>query len=428
MSWADALHLALRSSSRHPARTVLTMLGVALASGLLVALAALTSAVDTRVLDRFGQGGPLSMIRVVAASPQLDQLESDSAQTAGARDLAAVDLRTMRRIPMVTAAVPILAVPVFSVTPGGQGATTGMIGTDLAAAQYLPVNLIRGRLPTPGSISEATVTPDYLARLNIPVSKARSVLGSQILFESFQFQTDSSAPPLGRWFKMKVVGVVSQSLATGQFIVPVQAAQAVRAWQLAGSPNRNHPLPTSPYSGAIVVTATLDDLHGVREEITLLGFATSAPEHMISSIQKYLGIINLVLGAIGGLSLVIALLSVGNALLAAIHERRREIGVLKAIGARDSDVLRCFLIEAFGIGLVGGLAGALGGILISEMVGLVVNHYLANEGLKSIDLVGVPVGIAVLGWIASAVLAVAAGAIPSLRAAHLPARAAVVEG
>jgi ABC-type antimicrobial peptide transport system permease subunit len=165
----------------------------------------------------------------------------------------------------------------------------------------------------------------------------------------------------------------------------------------------------------------------VRAEIAVLGFATSAPEHLVASVQQYLGIVDIVLGSIGSVALTVALLSVANALLAALHERRREIGVVKAIGGRDRDVLRWFLVEALGMGLAGGAAGAVAGVVIAELVGLAVNRYLVAHGLGSLDLIGVPVLIPLLGWLGTGMLAVVAGSLPSLHAARVPAREAVVE-
>ena len=177
----------------------------------------------------------------------------------------------------------------------------------------------------------------------------------------------------------------------------------------------------------MVVATSLNAVHTVRAELYGMGYATSAPEHLVSSVEEYLGVVNVVLGSIGSVALGVALLSIANALLAAIHERRRDIGVLKAIGGRDRDVLRWFLVEALAIGLAGGAAGGVAGVAIAELVGVAVNQYLVAHALGSLDLVGVPVVIPLLGWVGTGVLAVAAGALPSLRAAHLPAREAVVE-
>ena len=159
-------------------------------------------------------------------------------------------------------------------------------------------------------------------------------------------------------------------------------------------------------------------------DITHLGYSTSAPENLVASVHRYLRVVEIVLGAIGAIALVIASLGIANALLAAVRERRREIGVLKAIGARDRDVQRVFLFEAGVLGLVGGTTGTAAGYAAALGVSGVVNSYLTAQGLVGVRL-GLPVAVLVSAVIGSTLLALAAGALPARRAAHLPAREAM---
>ena len=100
------------------------------------------------------------------------------------------------------------------------------------------------------------------------------------------------------------------------------------------------------------------------------------------SVEKYLHVIEFILTAIGIVALAIAALGIANALLAAVRERRREIGVMKAIGARDKDVMRTFLIEAGFLGLLGGIAGTVIGVVIFIVIGDIANSYLTSQGLR----------------------------------------------
>ena len=180
-------------------------------------------------------------------------------------------------------------------------------------------------------------------------------------------------------------------------------------------------IPTSPYSGLYVIANDIERVNKVRADITELGYSTSAPENLVASVQRYLRVVEIVLGAI---ALVIASLGIANALLAAVRERRREIGVLKAIGARDRDVQRVFLFEAGVLGLVGGTVGTAGGFAAALAVSAVVNSYLTAQGLAGVRL-GLPVGVLTGAVVGSTLLALAAGALPARRAAHLPAREAM---
>ena len=175
-----------------------------------------------------------------------------------------------------------------------------------------------------------------------------------------------------------------------------------------------------------MLASTLDSVHTVHQGITLLGYSTSAPEHLVGlGAKKYLHVVDIVLGAIGLVALVIAALGIADALLTAVRERRQEIATLKAIGARDRDVVRWFLLEALVIGALGGLVGTVLGLAVAYGVGLSVNGYLLAQGLHGVDLGGVPGSIILLGLAGCCALSVLAGALPVLHAARLPAHEAL---
>ncbi|MGB9965627.1 ABC transporter permease [Halobacterium hubeiense] len=118
---------------------------------------------------------------------------------------------------------------------------------------------------------------------------------------------------------------------------------------------------------AAAVDARLND----REEVVTATTSAAALEQ----INSFLSTLNLALLGIGSISLVVASVAILNVMLMSTIERRGEIGVLRAVGIRRSEVLRMLLTEAGFLGLVGGLAGA----VVSLGVGLVIFEALAGD-------------------------------------------------
>ena len=443
MSWRDGLVLSLRSVVRRPARTAITIAAVALGTGLLVALASIAVIAETRVIAQLGKGGPATAITVDANEVDPAQIDSDNPRLGNAKPINASTLSAIKHLAHVNTVTTVQSQQVYILPPPlgsdlrnlrGDDPDRGLsrpysdsaIGIDFKQANNLPITVLAGRLPQAGSTSEVAVTLGYFDHVHMDPNKPAAVLGQVIEIGSPQVSADGQTIR-GRWSRAAIIGVVAQDLGSGGLVTSSALTGAERSWQLAGSDGKDFglPLPTSQYSSLVVVADSLDTIHTVRSEITAVGYATTAPEHLIASVQRYLQVVDMVLGAIGVIALLIAALGITNALLAAVRERRREIGVLKAIGAHDRDVLRWFLVEALICGVAGGLLGTAFGIATIAVVAHLVNDYLVAQGLIGVDLGGAPVATSLIGVGGAAVLALIAAAWPALRAARLPAREAL---
>jgi hypothetical protein len=463
VKWRDAAALAVTSVRRRLGRSILTVLAVALATTLLTALVTIAGTARTKILAELSRGGPLAGIKVAAAEPDLSQLDNDDARPGPPRDLDDGALRRISALPAVRTVIPIVdaqmvvvppeppvradvmaKLPPTTVARPGNGTTTStapnpiattvrapdaftetVVGVDLTKSSELPITVLAGRLPDPHSLTEVAVTSGYLQRLGLTKDYAPAVLGTELTMGAPRASTGGRIRLRSRWFKATVVGVVAQEAAPGQFVVPLEQTKMARAWTASGGDAGGRvQIPTSPYDGLFVIVRGLDEVSPVRAQITDIGYATTAPENLIASVERYLRVVEIVLAAIGLIALVIASLGITNALLAAVRERRREIGVLKAIGARDRDVARVFLLEAGALGLIGGVLGTAGGWLAAFTVSRVVNGYLAHQGLSGVRL-GFPATIFGASIVGAGLLATVAGTLPARRAASLPAREAM---
>ena len=402
MGWSDAVRVAGRDVVRRRGRVALTVMAVALAATLLTALLLIAETARSRVLDQLAKGGPLAGIRVAS--------EVDSA-----------DVARMRALPDVVAVLPLLTTDVVAVPDAEslrmpEGTALRLVGADLNDPGKLPITLLSGRLPLAGSSTEVALTQSYLERLGLAEQDAAGLVGGEVALGSVR--PAGGGRMVIRSTRAKVVGIVAQEAAPGDVVAPLSMVESATSWA------RGRPTPT--YDGAFVVATELDRVASARQGLTGLGFTSSAPENLIASVQRYLRIVEIVLASIGAIALVIAGLGIANALFASVRERRREIGVLKAIGARDRDIRRIFLAEATALGVTGGALGTLLGWGVSLVVGSVVNSYLASYGLGGVQ-VQLQVGVIITGVLGSTVLALVAGTVPAVRAAHLPARQALGE-
>ncbi|MCU1429903.1 MAG: hypothetical protein JWL83_3903 [Actinomycetia bacterium] len=430
--------LAGRSVRRRAGRALLTVLAVALAATLLTSLLIASGAARSRVLDQVSAGGPLAGIEVAAAKPDPGALDSDKPRPGPPRPIDDAALHRIERLPNVKSVVPVVVNPVVIVppVPAVRGATARsaqanqsaliretLVGADFSHPGDLPVSVLVGRLPHAGSLTEVAVTLGYAQRFGLDRRHAGAVVGTELVIGAPRLYS-ALGQVRGRWTRAEIVGVVTQQAAAGDVIAPIEQAQLARQWTRQGDLATEFGVDPSPYSALFVIANGLGHVGAVRQEINNIGFSTSAPETLIESVQRYLHVVEIVLTGIGLIGLLIAALGITNAMLAAVRERRREIGVLKAIGARDRDVRRMFLIEAGTLGFLGGALGSVFGYLLARALANVVNRYLAREHLAAVSL-GLPVAV-LAGAIAGAtLLALVAGTLPAQRAARLPARQAM---
>jgi hypothetical protein len=440
MNWRDAGRLAWSGVGRRLGRSVLTIFSVALAAALLTALLAVAGTARTRVLAQLTRGGPLAGIRVDPAAPNFSELQSDDPTPGAPRAITTGAVARIAGLPEVASVLPVVSVPEL-VLPTAAGTSSAandpdprpfadeLVGVSVRDPAVLPVSLVAGRLPAAGSLREVCVTEAYLSRLHIPTAQANRVVGTHIALAAPRvFPGLAVDPDRGLWVKPEIVGVVVQDAGTGAILGSVQLARRQLAFVQQGpDPGGSFSIPESTYSGLLVVAKGLNQIGPARTAIADIGYSTSAPQRLIQSVLRYLHVVEIVLSGIGLIALLIAALGICGAMLAAVRERRREIGVLKAIGARDRDVRRVFLVEAGLIGLIGGTVGTVAGSAMALILGGAVNRYLTQQGLAGVR-VSVPVLLLLAGVLGSTVLALVAGVLPAQLAARLPAREAVAEG
>jgi putative ABC transport system permease protein len=156
------------------------------------------------------------------------------------------------------------------------------------------------------------------------------------------------------------------------------------------------------------MATTLRERHRLPSTGVSDDFIINNQQNLIDALTGSQRTLTLYLGAIAAISLVVGGIGIMNIMLVSVHERTREIGLRKAIGARERDILIQFLIEALALSTLGGLMGLLIGILVA---------FGSNQLTQSGAVVGFDSVVLALGF--AVAIGVFFGIEPARRAAHL---------
>jgi putative ABC transport system permease protein len=162
------------------------------------------------------------------------------------------------------------------------------------------------------------------------------------------------------------------------------------------------------------VSRTLRQAHGVKEGQE--DFDVQTPEDILASFNTVLGIVQAVLVGIAAISLLVGGIGIMNTMYTAVLERTNEIGVMKAIGARNNDVLELFLIESGLLGMLGGAIGVVLGMGTSKLVEIVAQIVVGSPLIRAAFPWYLLVGALAFAFI----IGIASGVLPAYQAARLP--------
>lgn len=172
--------------------------------------------------------------------------------------------------------------------------------------------------------------------------------------------------------------------------------------------------------GYTEIRVKINDVKNVKaaqEEIKTMGFNANGMLDWVDEMKKQSKMVQMVFGGIGAISLLVAAIGITNTMIMAIYERRKEIGVMKVIGARIKDIKRLFLLESAAIGFIGGTIG----LAISYGLSNVINMFSKGAG---VGMGGGDMKLSVIPfWLAASALAFTA--LIGLISGYLPARKAM---
>lgn len=427
MKLRDMTELAVRNLRESILRNSLTTLGVAVGVASLVAMLSLGVGLQQLASSRLTKSGLFDSVFVTPKLNMRGGPPSMASQQGETRLLDEDARQEISKLPNVIEVFP--QVRFFSeVRFNDKPFATMVAGMPQSAKASGAFDGMQGNFFSGESADEAILQIDFAKELSTDTASLVGKTLSIRYAERHQLEDGSggfSIVPKEK--ELHIIGVVETEPAAGfggygngRLLIPLGSALSLRATQVNDLRDAVRGGPAKPTFASLTVRAkSPSNVDAVEAAVKKMGFGAFSLLDASKSLRIFFSVFDLLLGIFGSLALAVATLGIVNTLVMAILERRREIGVLKALGAADSDVKRLFFIEAGVMGLMGGFGGVLFGWLIGRTLTLATNIYLKRQQLPSVEISSVPWWL-VLGAISFAVLvSLIAGLYPASRAAKL---------
>lgn len=387
---------ALESIRANKLRAFLTMLGIVIGVAAVISMLAIGTGAQSSITSEI-EGAGATVLYISAGG------EASNPQPLTTMDVEA--LRDQDIAPDVRSVAPILQGNATVTTPG-ISLQTQIYGVTPEYFDLQEVDLSIGQLFTEAQVDNA----ETIALIGSSVAEDLGgnyfeLIGSQIRIEGQTF---------------RVVGIMAEEGGTGfgssdnRILIPFSTAQTrLLRREAVGEVDQIYVAATSSETVEAAteqITQILRARH--NRNLGLQDFDILSTQSLLETVQSISSTFTLFLGGIAGISLLVGGIGIMNIMLVSVIERTREIGLRKALGARNTDILSQFLIESSVISLGGGLVGILVGILISTLISGI------NVGTGAINAV-VSTNSILLATLFSAAVGIFFGIYPANQAAKL---------
>ncbi len=223
---------------------------------------------------------------------------------------------------------------------------------------------------------------------------------------------------------LRIVGIIAddpdtlRGMGRARAFIPLDFAQGLHI-MLPSDLREGSGLGDRTYTQISVRVRNSSDVLRVEGSIKRMGFNAFSVLDASRNLQSFFKVLDIFLAIFGSLALVVASLGIVNTLVMAILERRREIGILKALGASDLDVKKLFFAEAGAMGIVGGVLGITMGWMIGKVINAGTNVYLHRQNIPSETFWSVPWWLVGGALLFSLIVSLISGLYPAARAAKL---------
>jgi putative ABC transport system permease protein len=450
----DLGELALRNLREAILRNSLTTLGVAVGVASLVAMLSLGVGLQELASKRLANSGLFDTVLVTSRRNLRDFNRSSREKSASPQSLRPLDedaRNEMEHLPNVIEVYPQIRFPtevryadkpystVVAGVPAsarGNGAYDGMQGSFFSSPSadeaILQIEFAKDLSDQPSTLIGKELVVRYFERQPLAPQSAQAdppetAMAGRAVLASPESVASAGFSVVPREKKLRIVGIVETEPAAGfagfgngRLFIPQEVASALRPAQVNDLRDAVRASNSKPSYASLTVRAkSPSQVEAIETAIKNMGFSTFSLLDATSNLRLFFSIFDRLLAIFGSLALTVATIGIINTLVMAILERRREIGILKALGAADRDVKQLFFVEAGVMGLVGGVFGVGIGWFIGKAVTWGTNLYLHRQNLPPAHVFSVPWWLVLLAILLSILVSLGAGLYPASRAARL---------
>ncbi|HMB22360.1 MAG TPA: ABC transporter permease [Anaerolineales bacterium] len=437
MKFLDLIRLIFGNLSRRKARVALTAIGVVIGTAAVVILVSLAIGLQKNANEQLYGIGDLTQIHVMPAydmeGPVMrggggggGVVVTNSGNAQGPRLLTNSALDEIRALPGVASVIPhdylMTGMLVKYQKLEGGGNVMGVGTKDLAdlglEATQGATELVRGGVVVGPMVSAQLYNPRQRPGEEPPPPP--DLYGQQIQLVVLKW--DEQGAEIRKNLSVRVTGVLKETGGESDWTMyfPIEQIKSLNEWSQGIRINYNK----DGYSQVIVKAQEVDKVMDISQQITDMGFQAYTAQSFVQGINNFYVILQFIFGGVGAIALLVAAIGIANTMAMSILERTREIGLMKAVGATNRDVLTIFLGEAAGIGFIGGLGGTLIGWLLGQGINVIAIVYLANQagqqgGAPPSVAVYTPVWLPAFALIFATIIGMISGLYPALRAATM---------
>ncbi len=238
-----------------------------------------------------------------------------------------------------------------------------------------------------------------------------TIIGSRAAEEMFSREVQVGSKITLNKVQFRVIGIVEEignAQDDNQIAVPLEAARGI-----FGEPERVDTIIAQVKSGENIPALQKKLERELERKRGDTNFQVLTATQILEQISQVLGVMQIVLIGIAAISLLVGAVGIMNSMYTSVLERTKDIGIMKAIGARNSDILQIFLMESGLIGLVGGVLG----IALGTAGALLLGSFSRQAGF--VLLVEIEPGVLLFGLLFALALGIISGILPAYQASKM---------